>query len=264
MTQSTRFQIPITTQRKFYLGLPNLQEQTAIATVLSDTDALINSLEKLIAKKRNIKQGAMQELLRPKKGWVVKRIHELAEVKSGKRLPPGKNLTEKRTQHPYIRILDMHQGGISINNIKYVPNDVYPTIKNYRIFKEDIYISVAGTLGLIGTIPVILDGANLTENANRLTGITCNRDYLLMVLKSDLIQGRIEAERTLGAQPKLALTRIRNFEIPLPSLEDQAKIAAVLLDLEREIVSLESKLSKCKQIKAGMMQNLLTGKIRLL
>ena len=243
---------------------PTLTEQTAIATALSDADTLINSLEKLIEKKRNIKQGAMQKLLQPQEGWEVKKLGEIAEIKSGKRLPLGKQLTERTTQYPYIRILDMFDGGISLKDIKYVPEDVFPYIRNYRIFKEDIYISVAGTLGLVGRIPDILNGANLTENANKLTNIKCNIDYLLFVLKSDFIQNKIEAEKTLGAQPKLALLRIRNFEIPFPPLETQIEIATILSDMDLELGALSGKLAKLRAMKLGMMQELLTGRIRLI
>lgn len=205
----------------------------------------------------------MQKLLQPKEGWEVKKLGEVCEVKSGKRLPLGKTLTEKETSHPYIRILDMNDGGISLNSIMYVPEDVFPVIKNYRIFIDEIYISVAGTLGLVGRIPTVLNGANLTENANKLTEIKCNIDYLLFVLKSDLIQNKIESERTLGAQPKLALTRIRTFEISLPPLTEQTRIATILSDMDAEIEGLEAKLEKYRAIKLGMMQELLTGKTRL-
>ncbi|MDP3840003.1 MAG: restriction endonuclease subunit S, partial [Methylococcales bacterium] len=247
------------------IAIPSTKaEQAAIATALSDTDPLISSLEKLIVKKRNIKQGAMQTLLQSKEGWEVKKLGDISEVKSGKRLPLGKQLTEIITPHPYIRILDMSDNGISLTDIKYVPEDVFPIIKNYRIFKGDIYISVAGTLGLVGRVPDILNGANLTENANKITDIKCNTSYLLCVLRSDFIQNKIEAERTMGAQPKLALTRIRNFEIPLPSPEEQTQIAKILSDMDTEITALETKLAKIKAIKQGMMQNLLTGKIRLI
>ena len=143
--------------------------------------------------------------------WEVKEIDDFAEVKSGKRLPLGNYLTDKETPYPYIRVADMVPGGVLLNDIKYVPEHVYPAIKNYRIFKEDIFISVAGTLGVVGKIPNSLNGANLTENADRLTNIVCDRDFLLFVLMSSLIQNTIESERTLGAQPKLALTRIRKF-----------------------------------------------------
>lgn len=260
---TTFYGISQTSVGEYKIILPTIAEQTAIAAALSDADALINSVEKLIAKKRNIKQGAMQKLLQPKEGWEVKRVEEIADVKSGKRLPLGNSLSEKETLHPYLRILDMINGSISLDDLKYVPDEVYPSIKNYRIFRDDIYISVAGTLGLIGRVPKVLDGANLTENANRLTNIKCNIDYLCYVLKSSIIQNRIEAERTLGAQPKLALIRIRNFEIPFPPIEEQTQIASILSNMDAEITALENKLRKYKNIKLGMMQNLLTGKIRL-
>lgn len=249
---------------------PTKAEQTAIANTLSDADALIQSLASLIAKKRQIKQGAMQTLLSPyengrlKEGWVVKEVDEIAEVRSGKRLPLGNFLTHKETNHPYIRVTDMYYGGIRLNELMYVPNDIYPLIRNYRIFKEDIFISVAGTLGIVGKIPCELDGANLTENANRFTNIQCDRDYLLFVLSSPLIQNVIESEKTLGAQPKLALTRIRKFKIPLPiDNQEQTRIATILSGMDTEIAALEAKLAKYRHIKQGMMQNLLTGRIRL-
>jgi len=140
--------------------------------------------------------------------WDVNLIEEISEVKSGKRLPLGKTLVETATSHPYIRVADMFWGGVAVEDLKFVPVEVFPSIKNYRIYKEDIFISVAGTLGLVGKIPEELDGANLTENANKLTNIKCNRDFLLYLLMSPLIQNAIESARTLGAQPKLALIDI--------------------------------------------------------
>lgn len=260
---TTFFGISQTSVGEYNLILPPLNEQTAIATALSDMDNLINSLSIHIEKKKAIKQGAMQQLLKPKEGWVVKKVEEIAEVRSGKRLPLGKSLVDNETPHPYIRILDMKNGTVSLDDLRYVPEEVYPSIKNYRIFKDDIYISVAGTLGLIGSIPEELDGANLTENANRLTAIKCNIDYLTFVMKSNIIQDRIEGERTMGAQPKLALIRIRNFEISFPTLKEQDKIAKQLNDMDNEIQSLEQNLSKYQMLKQGMMQELLTGKTRL-
>lgn len=193
--------------------------------------------------------------------WNVKTIDEIAEVKSGKRLPLGKSLIDKETAHPYIRVADMFMGGVSLNKIKFVPDEVYPSIKNYRIFFDDIFISVAGTLGVVGIIPKELNGANLTENADRLTNITCDRDFLLYVLISFLIQKKIEAEKTLGAQPKLALTRIRKFQIPLPPTKaEQKTIATVLKDADALITKLEKLITKKRNIKQGAMQKLLKPK----
>lgn len=158
----------------------------------------------------------------------------------------------------------MRPGTVQVDEIRFVPPDVFPSIQRYRIFKEDIFISVAGTLGLVGKVPPELDGANLTENANRIWSITCSRDYLLHVLASPFIQDIIESSQTVGAQPKLALARIRRFPIPLPpSRAEQEAIAEALSDADALIESLEQLLAKKRQIKQGAMQELLTGQRRL-
>ena len=158
----------------------------------------------------------------------------------------------------------MYDGGIDISNLMYVPDEAYKPIEKYRIFKDDIFISVAGTLGIVGKIPEWLDGANLTENANRLTNITCNRDYLLYYLRSPYIQDVISSEQTIGAQPKLALMRIRNFDIALPKdIAEQRAIAEALSDVDGLIAALDKKIAKKRLLKQGAMQQLLTGKKRL-
>ena len=196
--------------------------------------------------------------------WNVKPLDTVASVTSGKRLPLGQSLTGHETPHPYIRVTDMRPGTVSLTDIKFVPIEVFPAIKRYRIFKEDIFISVAGTLGIVGKIPRELDGANLTENADRITNITCSQDYLLHVLMSPLIQKTIDSLQTVGAQPKLALTRIRKFDIPLPPTKaEQEAIAEALSDTDTLIESLEQLLAKKHHLKQGAMQQLLTGKKRL-
>lgn len=190
--------------------------------------------------------------------WEVKTIDELAQVKSGKRLPLGNSLSVKETPYPYIRVADMVTGNVLLDNIMYVPINVYPRIKNYRIFIDDIFISVAGTLGVVGFIPKKLNGANLTENANRLTEIKCNKEFLFHIMNSSLIQNKINSEKTLGAQPKLALTRIRKFIIPLPKKrKEQIVIAQVLDDIDASVTALEKLIAKKKAIRTGSIQQLL-------
>jgi type I restriction enzyme S subunit len=196
--------------------------------------------------------------------WNVRTLNDIAEVKGGKRLPLGKRLTDTVTPHPYIRVTDMYYGGINLDEIRFVPEDVFPAIKNYRISSEDIFISVAGTLGIVGKIPPELDGANLTENADKITSIRCDRDFLLYNLMSQRIQNIIESEKTVGAQPKLALSRIKGFTLALPSdLSEQRAIAAVLSDVDALIAKLEALIAKKRNIQQAAMQQLLTGKTRL-
>ena len=126
--------------------------------------------------------------------WEVVTIGRIADVKGGKRLPLGKSLVSTPTPHPYVRIVDVYPGGVALSDIKYVPVDVFPTIRNYRIYSSDLFITVAGTLGIVGKISEELNGANLTENADRLTNIKCDLDYLLFVMLSPIVQSAIESE----------------------------------------------------------------------
>ncbi|MFF0817586.1 restriction endonuclease subunit S [Rhodococcus sp. NPDC003318] len=196
--------------------------------------------------------------------WEIRTIGSLGSVRGGKRLPKGRSLTQTPTAHPYIRVTDMQQGRVDISELRFVPEDVAPLIRAYRIFKNDIFISVAGTLGIVGRVPADLDGANLTENADRITSITCDVDYLMYSLLGEPIQNEIDSIRTVGAQPKLALGRIKQFEIPIPmSRSEQSRIAQTLRDTDDLIATLERLIAKKQAIKQGKMQQLLTGRTRL-
>lgn len=196
--------------------------------------------------------------------WDVRPLAEVAKVTSGKRLPLGYFVGEKVTPYPYIRVTDMRPGRVDTRDIKYVPEAAYPPISKYRIFKDDLFISVAGSLGIVGSVPDELDGANLTENADRISAITCDKDYLLHVMLSAVVQGVIESEQTVGAQPKLALMRIRNFSIPLPPTEaEQRAIAAALSDVDALLGGLDRLIAKKRDLKQAAMQQLLTGQSRL-
>ena len=113
----------------------------------------------------------------------------------------------------------------------FVPIDIYPSISNYIIRKEDVYITVAGTIGKAGKIPPEIDGANLTENADRLVFNFINQDWLIMCIESPVVQQQItEATKKVG-QPKLAIKRIQELLIPLPPLEEQKRIVARVEEL---------------------------------
>ena len=190
--------------------------------------------------------------------WEVKKLGEVADVKGGKRIPKGFTLVDEDTGYPYIRVADMNNGGVSLNDIKYVPIEVVEKISKYRISSKDIYISVAGTLGIVGVIPEALENANLTENADKICDIKCNRDFLAYFLRGKYIQKIIDNEKTLGAQPKLALTRIKTFNIALPPIKEQKKIAEILSTTDKHIEDLDRLIEDYELLKKGMMQKLLT------
>lgn len=196
--------------------------------------------------------------------WDIKKIEpDVGTVKSGERLPKGYYLSDVPNLHPYIRVADMMMGHIDESDIKYVSEEIADVIEQYKIYEDDVYISVAGTLGIVGKISSRLNGANLTENANKITDIKCNQNYLMYWLMSDYIKRQIDSTQTIGAQPKLALERIRNFLVPVPSLEEQNAIAEALDDMDELINVLEKEIEKKKNIKYGVLQKLIVGQERL-
>ena len=158
------------------------------------------------------------------KSWCWTRLSSIASVLGGKRISAGRRLTTENTGHVYIRVSDMKDGWVSTDNLQYVPEDIFPGISKYIINKEDVFITVAGTIGRVGKIPSELDGANLTENADRLVFSILEQDWLILELQSSLIQTQIIEATTKVGQPKLAIARIENLLVALPPLSEQRRI----------------------------------------
>ena len=158
------------------------------------------------------------------KSWEWTRLSTIAKVLGGKRIPAGRKLTAENTGHVYIRVSDMKDGTVIQNGLLYVPEDIFNSISKYIIKKEDVFITVAGTIGRIGKIPPELDGANLTENADRLVFSSLNQDWMIFLLQSSFIQNQIAEVTTKVGQPKLAIARIEKLLIPLPPLNEQTRI----------------------------------------
>jgi restriction endonuclease S subunit len=177
-------------------------------------------------------------------GWEWVRIGEIATVKGGKRIPKGESFSRVVTPHIYLRVTDMKDGTIVDNDLRYISDEVYYLIKNYTISKEDIYITIAGTIGAVGTVPEIFDGMNLTENAAKITFHIVDKNYLVRALSSTVSQAQFFEQTKQQAQPKLALKRIAFSLIPIPPLAEQKRIAAKIDQLMTLSDELESKLQQ--------------------
>ena len=163
--------------------------------------------------------------------WEWVRLGSVVSVQGGKRMPAGRKLTSENTGHYYIRVSDMKDGNVSTDDLHFVPEDIYPSISKYIIKKEDVYITVAGTIGRVGKIPPELDGANLTENADRLSFTHINQDWLISALQSFFVQEQIIFITTKVGQPKLAIERIGKLLLPLPPLAEQHRIVSKVEEL---------------------------------
>lgn len=145
----------------------------------------------------------------------------------------------------------MKNGSVLLDNIQYVTEDIYQLIKAYTISKDDLYITVAGTIGSVGEIPDELDNANLTENADKIVFSIIDKRFLMYALQSDLVQSQIKECTTKVGQPKLAIMRIQGFLIALPPLNEQKQIVHAV---EEAIPSI----SKYEQARI-MLERLNTG-----
>ena len=272
MSQSTRFQVPITAQRKFSVAIPAKAEQTAIASALSDMDDLLNNLSTLIEKKKAIKQGAMQQLLKPKEGWVVKKLGEVI-----KDFQNGYGFSAAGYVSDGTPIVTMAQIGLDgtfnfdetkVN--KWVTTD-FDTLKNFHLKDGDLIIAMTdvtpeknlvGRMAIVKTEKVLL--LNQRVGLLRLD-ISKVNPYFLKTL-SNMRDWRLYCigSASLGVQANLGTKDIMNGEITLPLIEEQDRIANILSDMDYEIQTLELNLSKHQMLKHGMMQELLTGKTRLI
>ena len=161
-------------------------------------------------------------------GWAWSRIRTIASVKGGKRLPKGMSFSDTTTEHAYIRVTDMKNRSINTNGLKYISDDVFAAIKSYTISKNDLYVTIAGTIGVVGEVPTELDGMNLTENAVKVCDISINKTYLCYVMLSAFVQEQFQDKTHQVAMPKLALERILSTLIPIAPINEQKKIAHII------------------------------------
>lgn len=254
---------------------PTKAEQTAIAAALSDADALISILEKLIVKKRHIKQGAMQELLKPKEGWVVKKLGEVFSF-SG-----GYSASREQLSNDgfcYLHYGDIHGAKKTFINVK----NEYTEIPKLKISLKNISPKSLLNEGDI----VFVDASEDDEGTSRhivvknpdgvpyISGLhtivaksiddSVNNDYKRYCFQSAYIKSQFKFYAVGTKVSGISKTNIAKIEIAFPTPDEQTRIATILSDMDAEIEALEKKLEKYRQIKQGMMQELLTGKTRLI
>lgn len=236
---------------RMLVALPPKQEQHAIAEALSDADAFIEGLEQLIAKKRHLKQGAMQELLAGKTrltgfsgGWEVKRLGDIAHIKTG-----GRNNQDKVAdgEYPFF---------VRSENIERINSYCYDT--------EAILVPGEGGIGSI--FHYIVGRFDVHQRVYAISSFSPQTSgkfvffYMAKNFGAHAMQNSVKA-----TVDSLRLPTFLDFHISMPPTPDeQITIAAMLSDIDDEITALEAKLAKARAIKQGMMQELLTGRVRLI
>jgi type I restriction enzyme S subunit len=255
--------------KKYKILVPSdKSEQVAIATTLSDTDVMFKKLEKLIEKKKNIKQGAMQELLKPKDGWEVKELGQECELITKGTTPTSVSRDFQNSGINFIKIESLTENGKIIKDkVAFIDTYTHNLLKRSQLKLGDVLFSIAGALGRVA----IVSDEILPANTNQALAIIrlkkeseIDLKYLSFYLNSKKIQTHIFIINVQGAQANLSLQNISALPITYPLKTEQIRIAQILSDMDAEIEKIESQLAKYQNIKQGMMQTLLTGKIRLI
>jgi len=258
----------------FEIPLPPLPEQQRIAAILNEQLAAVEraraAAEAQLQAAKALPAAYLREVFESEEArkWESVKLGEICDVKGGKRLPAGTDFSPSKTLYPYIRVLDFHVGGVHTDNLKYLDSETQQQIARYVINRDDVYISIAGSVGIAGVIPEELHGANLTENAARLVihdKKILHRDFLARFLQSTAGQNAIQARTNVVGQPKLALERIGTIPVSLPSLSEQERIVNYLNIMlpvsEQAVAKIESQLAAIEQMPAALLRRAFAGEL---
>ena len=248
---------------------PTKAEQEAIAEALSDADALIESLEQLLAKKRQLKQGAMQELLRPKLSEEVRLLGDVSSLK-GRIGWQGLKQAEFTTNddEPFlITGMNFKDGAIRWSEVYHISEARYEMAPEIQLRPNDVLMTKDGTIGKVLYIDTIPYPGKASLNSHLLLfrpiKAGYNPRYLYYQLGSRRFKNFVELNKSGTTFFGLSQAAVAAYPVLLPPLEEQVRIATILSDMDVEITALEGKLAKARNLKQGMMQELLTGRIRL-
>jgi type I restriction enzyme, S subunit len=256
---------------------PCLSEQRSIASVLSDTDALLEALDCLIAKKRDLKQATMQQLLTGKTRlpgftgeWEVKPLKGISTMhgRIGWQGLKQEEFTTNDSDPFLITGMNFKEGKIRWKEVYHIPDNRYQEDKNIQLKDGDILITKDGTIGKLLYVENIPFPGKASLNSHLLVFRPLNGAYnpkfLFYQLSSKHFADYVDLNKSGSTFFGITQEAVGNYQAYLPSLSEQTAIAQILSDMDTEIAALEQRRDKTRALKQGMMQELLTGRIRLI
>ena len=254
------------------LPLPSAEEQQKIVGILSDIDTLITNLQKLIQKKKDIRQGTMQMLVTGKKRlgnfsgeWFDCTLDSIAYVLNGDRgvnYPSGDDFIEYGI--PFINAGNISNNIVDVSTVDYISIEKYNSLGGVKIQKNDIIFCLRGSLGKCA-ISNFTGGAPASSLCVIRAKDGIDARFLFNIINSEITSRQIDNLNAGSSQPNLSAKSLKSFKFIIPKdVAEQEMISNILSDMDLDIYKLEEKLSKYQKIKQGMMEELLTGKVRLM
>lgn len=272
-SQSTRDYVGITEQRKLSIILPTIEEQEKIASIISTVDEQIDNVDALIEKNKELKKGLMQTLLTKGIGhtkfkkteigeipeeWNIFKLSDCATIIDSLHETPEYS----ESGFPMIRVVDVNGKAINTKLTNKVCETIYKKFtKKYEPKQGDIIMSRVGSYGLVSYLKDS-ERVCLGQNIVIITTELCKK-YLFYVLSSEYVKNNIEKVTVGSSQKTLSLANINELKILIPSIKEQNKISLILSDIDEKIEKYENKKQKLEELKKGLMQQLLSGQIRV-
>jgi len=261
------------------LYLPPLPEQQIIAKILTSVDEVIEITQAQIDKLKDLKTGMMQELLTNGIGHTefkdspVGRIPAKWEVKTlDQVVNPDKIITYGIVQAgphheggvPYIRVSDMNSRRLTKKGMLLTSPEIATKFKRSEVAAGDIVYALRGMIGHVQIVPPELGGSNLTQGTARISpSDSINSIYLLGALRSSYVSAQNDLEAKGSTFKEITLASLRKLKICLPEINEQNKISKILGGIESKLFAAEDKLTQITSLKKALMQDLLTGKVRV-
>ena len=261
------------------LKLPT-REQEKIASILSTVDEQIDNFDALIEKNKELKKGLMQTLLTKGIGHTKFKKTEIGEIPEEWEVGTLSSIIDKNRKITYgivqpgeyvecgkyvIRAKDYSFGWVRVEEIFKCDGLVEKSYARARVKEGDALLTIVGSVGNLAIVPSVLNEANITQQTARLSfdKNKVNNVFYYNYLKSDRAIKEINKYMKSGVQPSLNLSDVEKFKIVIPSIEEQERISLILSSVDEKVEQYENKKQKLEELKKGLMQQLLTGMIRV-
>jgi type I restriction enzyme, S subunit len=238
-------------------------EQERIAQSLLDADALIDSLEQLLTKKRQIKQGAMQELFNPANLRARQvSLEQISGFITKGATPTTYGFGWESDGIVFLRSECVSPSGLDLTQSMFISEKAHTALRRSAVSVGDLLMTITGNVGRVA-IATIECNINQHIARIRISDAEVNPDFVCHQLSRVEVREELESITTGQAYPQLSLRQVRERTVQVPSRAEQDRIAETLSDMDCEIATLESRVTKARALKQAMAQALLTGRIRM-
>jgi len=267
--------------KRYIIPIPPRDEQEKIASILSTVDEQIDNVDGLIKKNKELKKGLMQQLLTKGIGhtkfkkteigeipeeWEVKLLGELSQFIGSGVTPKGGENVYKDSGIPFIRSQNVYPNRLILENVVFIDEAQHEKMKRTEVMERDVLLNITGaSIGRCTDVPVGFYKGNVNQHVCiiRLNEYA-NERFISTTINSPLVKKQIDSFNGGSSREGLNFQQVRAIKIGVPGIKEQVRIATIISEVDNKIEEYEVNKKKLERLKKGLMQQLLTGKIRVI